>query len=324
MSEWAAWQPTDGMTAFDGSPLAADIDFFAPPPAEIGPIASAYSTLKIGEGPAKPWIRVLAITVLGLAAGIVVGFSHPMTGTSPIEAALILGGAAGFISFGIAVMRRVPVSCRYVGRDGVASFGWGSNQRVATEQTVLLFRDTISLRMGLTNQYVHGVFVSTSYSFRWERLPPAVPFVFSGSCPRNPRRKPYPVQEPLNFGYAAERAWTAFEYARIIEEFERLGTARFDLLRGDFVLVTPERVELQKKGRLTTIPMKEVESIEFEPGVVILRLHGSIKTPLISIGKGVYRIPFKDLANPQVLQLLLGEILARRNAPPKAINRGPG
>ena len=49
-----------------GDPLPQDVDFFVEPPAEIGPVTSAYSTLRLGK---EPWPLLLRVFLSAALAG---------------------------------------------------------------------------------------------------------------------------------------------------------------------------------------------------------------------------------------------------------------
>ncbi len=92
MSDRSVWTPPAGVTAHDGTPIPDDVDFFAEPPPEIGPVASAYSTLKVGRGADRRWIRAAIVLVLAGLGGYL-GWSVPSAeGPSPVCSS---GGASG-------------------------------------------------------------------------------------------------------------------------------------------------------------------------------------------------------------------------------------
>jgi len=64
-------QEPDEIKNHGGDFLPDDADFFVDPPEEIGPVLSAYSTLRQGKKPWPLWLRVaLGLFLSGVGAGI--------------------------------------------------------------------------------------------------------------------------------------------------------------------------------------------------------------------------------------------------------------
>src|SRR5262249_17810399 len=125
-----------------GDPLPHDVDFFAPAPPEIGPIFTAYSTLRTGVQPRPPRFRAGLALLLGgcavLAAAALVAAAEP-DGPGPY---LILPALTGSLAGGFAwLMTRFKHSCNYVGHDGVARFRCAGDRNHLTLREVFLFRD---------------------------------------------------------------------------------------------------------------------------------------------------------------------------------------
>src|SRR4051812_34613412 len=79
----SAWTPPPGVAEHSDQPIPPDADFFVPPPAEIGPVRSARTTLRLRNQPWAMWLRLaigLGITAAG--TGIIWG-CYLMSGNSP-------------------------------------------------------------------------------------------------------------------------------------------------------------------------------------------------------------------------------------------------
>jgi len=82
-----SWQPAPGVTDHSGAPLDPARDFFAAPPAEIGPVSSGRSTLARGQFVWPTWLRVALFAALSLLAGVVaIHFADPLIDASGPDA----------------------------------------------------------------------------------------------------------------------------------------------------------------------------------------------------------------------------------------------
>src|SRR5436305_1458122 len=66
--EAPAWTPGPDVLNHAGDPIAADADFFAPPPDEIGTVITAHSTLRRGQRPFSAPARGALMFVPGFVA----------------------------------------------------------------------------------------------------------------------------------------------------------------------------------------------------------------------------------------------------------------
>lgn len=118
------WTPGDGVRGLDGDPPPAAEVFFAEPPAEIGPVRSAGSTLWADEAEITPDAATIYPGALAAAMGLTAGLTaFVLTGWSLPFALLfaLLGALTAFAEvWRMACQRRY---CAFVGRDGAARFG---------------------------------------------------------------------------------------------------------------------------------------------------------------------------------------------------------
>ncbi len=311
MSDRSVWTPPAGVTAHDGAAIAEDVDFFAEPPPEIGPVASAYSTLKVGQGADRRWIRAAIVLVLAGLGGYL-GWSVPSK-EGPVVGLLFGGGFGAAIGLLIAFVGFKGHRCHFIGRDGIAVFKWRAAPIVPGPESMMLFRDALALRVELVDQYHNGIYSGTRYAFLWERQPPMAAFKFHGE--HRKKNGPYPTKEPFLFGLAAEQAWNAYQFPRLVAEIERGGAVRFDLKNGDYAVLTPVAIELRLKGQEGGVPFDEIEAVDVERGVVTIRLQGAKKGGFLSKESGFIRFPYPELANGRIFLVVANHLLAARARP---------
>src|SRR3569833_2040946 len=140
-------------------PRANPVDFLAPPPAEIGPLSSAESTLRAGRKPIPLILRLLMGTAF--AGAIVYAFSWATEGTrrQDRESLMILGFVFAFIAFALDMyLTRFNAVITYVGRDGVTRHKVRGHRNAFPKTQTLLFAQVDSLRAAQTRQFVNGVY----------------------------------------------------------------------------------------------------------------------------------------------------------------------
>lgn len=308
MSERSIWTPPEGVTAHDGTPIPRDLDFFAEPPPEIGPVTSAYSSLRVGKAAGRGALR-LAIVVGATGLGMYAGWSIPSV-QGPVVGMICAGGLAAGVGLLIAFLGFADHRCHFVGRDGVALFKWRGGPNVPGPDSVLLFRDAEALRVEMVDQYHNGAYAGTRYVFVWGRQPPAPPFKFQGT--HRKKNGPYPTKEPFLFGVAAEQAWNEYQFPRVLAEIERGGSVRFDLKKGDYAALLAEGIDLRLKGHEGGVAFEDVEAIDVERGVVAIRLVGAKKGGFLSKESGFIRFPYSELANGRIFLVVANHLLAAR------------
>src|SRR5581483_7500697 len=96
VSPWEqGWRPPAGVGDHSGGALRADVDFFAPPPEELGPVLSAWSTARVGEAVCPGWLRFAVIagaTALLLVVVDTATLAHCIARADRYEDQLVLRG----------------------------------------------------------------------------------------------------------------------------------------------------------------------------------------------------------------------------------------
>src|SRR5262249_47863480 len=253
-----------------GKPLPEDIDFFAEPPAEIGPLLSAYSTLRHGKRPWSVGGRLIVgggVGMLGLLGGGFLvsggGVPHPFW-----QAAwpLGLGGAAliaGLLCTGFSH------TCTYVGREGIARFTCSGSRDHLEESEILLFRNATELRTSQTRRYVNGVYQGTSYSFSWSDVGGRVRYELNGTY-KSAAGTPSST-DPFQFARAGEFAWTVYLLGEARRQVELAGSVPFNLKGGQWIRLGPGTVTLCLQGEPLELRAEALAGVVVQQGVVVFK-----------------------------------------------------
>jgi hypothetical protein len=310
------WQPPAGMTDHQGAPLPADRDFVAPPPDGIGPLLSAWSTVRAGQRVRPKWLRVAQCLAIGLGPLIAVEAFCAFIGMSQANTnrpALRL--AAGFIGllFGpiAAYLTRWREYCTYVGRDGVAEF---SHTGGAVRSKVLRFAGATELKVRRVDFYQGGFYNGSHYSYVWS-APGAKNLLKVSGRHRSPDNTP-PAGHHYYFAAAAEPAWNAHVVPRLLKEVEESGAARFPVSPKVTVAVGEGFIEIIKGSNTERLTRDRLMSVALEEGVI--RIKTSDAT-LLSF-KGKYAYTYAQVPNAMAMlvliqQLVLGDAPSRLARP---------
>jgi hypothetical protein len=292
-----------------GGPLPPDADFFVRPPAEIGPVTSASSTLRAGKRPWSPGQRLLGAGVAGLA-GLAVGFlivTACDVRSDFWQAVWPLGG--GGVGLGLVLLATgFKHTCTYVGREGVARFTCSGSRDHLTESAVFRFRDATELRTSQTLHYVNGVYQNTTFSFRWSDVGGRPRYEISGSH-KSKAGTPGPKSR-YHFARAAEVAWTVYLLGQVHRQLELSGSVAFNLKSGRWVRLGPGVITVCLDGEPVEVAAEDVAEADVDKGVVRLKRTDAREGWFSSTG--VYRFSFEHLANAQLFFHLLDKLVGVR------------
>jgi tetratricopeptide (TPR) repeat protein len=292
-----------------GGRHAADLDFFAGPPPEIGPLVSAHSTLKRGVVPATTAQRIRAL-VIGLLIGVAIGAGIDILAS--VESAFwyyawpiglgLIGTLGGWGS------TEFSHSCTYVGQLGVARYVCKKRRDHITDQRTLLFPWVTELRTSVTRRYRNSVYQGTDYSHAWSDAKGAVHFVIAGTY-ANEKGAPKDPTDYYHFALAAETTWSYYLLERADEELRRAGYLHFTLAGNDYVRVAPDWIELSFHGKQERRAASDIATVSLSQGQF------TIKTADASgwfFKKGVFSFEYGKMANVRLFLLAL-EKLCRIN-----------
>ncbi len=290
-----------------GDPLPVNGDYFVEAPAEIGPLTSAYTTLRRGQ---RPWslaarlVLCTAATVGGLFIGAGIDLIFDLFPDFWFFVWPILGPLVGFlIAF---FMTRFQHTLSYVGEEGVARYVCSGSRDNVTTKEIFCFRDATHLRITTTHHYNRGAYQHTSYNFVWTDVGGRKRYEITGT--HNSKNKMPPTKHAFHFARAAELAWTIFLLEDSRRKLETAGGVSFPLKGRQSIRICPGRIIFH---------MKEEEPIEWEAdevGDAVIQ-QGTVKIKRVDAKEGwfsstgVVKFPFNNLANAQLFFHLLDKVI---------------
>jgi hypothetical protein len=296
-SEWNA--PPGTRTHSDGV-NPPDAIFFVPPPAEIGEVTSAESTISLSKPPRKINTRLL---ITGLVAGPFAALAA-FGLLKPSNAALAWGIILFFL-FGTIVWfgTKTPVYCSYVGRLGAARFKYrGPNKAASFVQ--ILFPQAVELRSGATRHYTNGIYTGTSYTFVWTDTQGRTLCSLAGQHKgKNGLPK---AKDKYHFGHAAEIAWTEFLFDRAADELARNGAITFNITSNKSVGIGPGFIEFHWRGNPPQrFEAGEIGKLDLSEGM--FRVHHKDAKWYSTTGK--YAFAYAQMANARMFLIALDRFL---------------
>jgi len=317
----AKWTPSPELTDHAGNPLAQDLLFWTEPPAEIGPVISAYSTAHQGQ-PLRAFPLLILLggaAVLGLLINILVG-------ARPVYAApwlFVLPLVALYVAFKLdrVIERHFPHSfeATFVGERGWARESLDIHSK--TQKTQLQFGPHLTLFNDSSYSYERGRCRGLHFDLRWllrngEEAGRIDERSWSGD-------RIAPDAYGLHFALAAERSWARTIEAGVVAETQHGGSAVFA------IKTSPSggrgALRLSAQGidvRYGEVAMR-LNFSEMEPVSVFHEAFGTGKKDecLMLRKKGVAKhqwgvttltVPFGEIANVRLLLDLLERKIGRQ------------
>ena len=265
------WLPPDDVTAHNGEPIDRTRDFFQPPPAEIGKVLTAHSTLVRGKEPYSLGGRLMIVLfapALILAIGYLITGDGPQYGNTigpliPMAVVAVIAFAVGWYYTGFSQ------TCSYVGEEGLARYVLkGPKATTPVTPEVFPFQQASELRTAQTRNFYNGVYTGTTYHFTWTDPTGSKRFKLSG----NYRSKEGTPKKDDKFwlGRSAEGAWNMRQSAALQKELEAKGYCQFNLGGGDFVRVGPGFFEFGMKGEVARINAEEIKTLNLSDGRFVI------------------------------------------------------
>jgi hypothetical protein len=289
-----------------GKPLPADIDFFIPPPAEIGPLRSACSTLRQGNEPIPLAARLFIMAPVGGLLWFVctmilfyLDIRNPFWKTV-LPMVVVLVGA-----YIVVRATRFRHTCSYVGQEGVARYICSGKRDNITTSELFLFRGATDLRTATTIRYYNGAYQGTDYSFTWSDISGQPRYQVKGSHNSEPGTPP--AKDPYQFGRAAEINWTLYLIQGAYELINMGGSVLFTIKGGDWIKLGKGVLTLSTGGSTVEWPVEDIRDCAIKQGIVRIRRKDA-KEGWFSV-VGVYKFSFNHLANAQLFFHMLDKVV---------------
>jgi hypothetical protein len=283
-----------------GEAQGTDRDYFVPPPASIGAVESAYTTLTTGAATHSVGKRLMKAAPAPLVAAAVACVVALAAGASAVSGFVLWPAAAaaliGWVTWNEAAFRP---RCTYVGRDGMALYACKGRPDTITRSAVLLFRDAAALRTAQTVVYRNGAYQHTTYDFQWTDARGRRLYQVNGQF--HAEKQQPPAGDPFHFGAAGEVAWTRALLSRAEEDLRRTGWLEFPLGGGilpgsaRWIRVGKGWIEVRLSGKGERLQAADIASVFVHRGEVTIRTHDA---RVGAFGdKGLYTFPYREMAN---------------------------
>jgi hypothetical protein len=297
----------EDVTDHRGERRGPDYELFVPPPPEIGKIASAESTLKLGKTEHPLLNRVFLVLVPAvLSAGAVQWLARNESRDDQQAMFWVSIALAVAVFVTIGYFTRFVHRCSYVGDDGVATFLLKGCRRATPKGQVLLFTQAAELRASQTRHFLNGVYTGTFYDYRWSDAAGRRIFRLKGKY--QGKDKPPKPLDAFHFASAADVAWSTHYLDRAQAQLEREGSIAFGVDRGRVVRVGPGFMEFHFGGEPVRVTREEIGAVNLGGGTFSFK-HKDAKW-YRSAGK--FNFPYGQMANGKVFFLVLEKLMGYR------------
>lgn len=263
----------------DGTPCDQGDIFFGDLQGQIGEILSGTTNVNRAykSGVRNPWGAArIGLGILGLIVGAIGGIilGESLTRDDTLHLVMIIaGGVIGFLMLSLPVQPKH--ACSVVGSLGVAQFkrkGWNGRAK----GDVFPFSQGGQLRTQQTTHYTNGVYSGDSINFAWYNANGGKVFSIVGRYYRNKKRG-IPRDNPVNFAWAAERAWSLYRLPQVINDLDQGRSVRFSVGKKDWIGIGRGRIELGFKGQQQELANNEIQNITLARGFMTIAAVGSKK-----------------------------------------------
>ena len=287
-----------------GQRRPAEAEFFAEPPAEIGKVKSAESTLKPGGHAMSFGVRLLIGTVIGGA--VLYGVRWLGNETSPADREMMqtVGVLAGLGALGITLlMTRFKAKCSYVGEQGIAEFTLKGKREAQPTVQMLLFAQARELQTRQTRHYVNGIYTGTVYDYTWTDR--AGKHLWRRQGTYRQRKKGLRAGEPFRFVQAAEIAWSIHYLERANQVLNTEGSIPFRVDKHRVVRVGLGFLEFHFGGEPVRLAREDIDKVSLGNGVFQFK-HKDANWYSLS---GKYSFQYGTIANARVFLLALEKLM---------------
>jgi hypothetical protein len=301
-----SWNPPAGTKDHLGEALPPDLWFFQGPPLEIGEVASAWGTARLGEEVKSPWVVKGALVGVALAAlfsVISIAFTQ-RPGQTPVVQLTVSGivGLALGLWFAKANLRKFPV-VTYVGRLGAARYTMREGPQNPAAAEVLRFADAAELRTSMTRRFVNGAYQGTMYSFIWTDSATKQLLRIMGT--HKAKEGLPPASDLFCFGAAAEMAWSNYRLAGLEEQLIKSGFVQFNVSGNDYVRVAPAAFEFHFGGETQRITADQIKTLSLSQGT----FHIVSKDAGWFGRKGKFHFAYGNIANALLFRLAIRKLI---------------
>lgn len=281
-----------------GGTLSAKRVFFAPPPPEIGPVQSGFSSQMAGQIDLMGWVTaIFGASFFGIGmVGLCIGYL-----LNRLDVPWIYPMAVGVVLTLIFLWAMLPhPTCTYVGKNGLARI-----TRIRGKDTVEMFlfsRDS-SLTVERTRMHHNGIYTGTHSSHIF--LNTATQQKFSIGCDFYEMKGKIPENSLFHFGDRGEIALTEYLLPLAIKRLEQGESERFSFSSAMNIELGPRSLIIQQREKRSEIRYEDIERVSVDNGTITLMEKGG-KRGFLGLGKeGVFSFSYSLLPNARLFFLLL-------------------
>lgn len=252
------WEPAEGVVTHGATEIPEDMHFFRDPPADIGEVKTAWSTLLHGKKPMAMGTRFFAGAI---TAAIIIAIGLVLSAPPGDLICYIVGPIVGIIVW---VVLGFKHTCSYVGSAGMARYVLKGSLDAEPTEEVLVFSEASDLTSGQTRHYTNGVYTGTNYNFVWTDAGGSTLLKLNGQYSS---KEGFPkVKDPFHFARVGEILWNDHLAARLQAELDEHGSVEFPVNKNDFVRVGAGFLEFDFKGNVQRVPAEEIKKLNISGG----------------------------------------------------------
>jgi hypothetical protein len=272
------WNPPPTVTEHNGEPLAPDLDFFVEPPAEIGAVRTAHTSLKKGVRERPVALRVgLALVAGAVGFVLTVGFDHLtkiLFVASDITRTPLVLWYSIFVPLWVYLGWRKSAFkhfCSFAGDYGCAHFQCEHARTKVTRISDLHFKDASAVSTRFIRRTKNGVYQGTSFYFDWYSSN-AEKAIFSISGSHMADSKTPPANNFYHFARAVESAWYRYVTPAIDAEFTQKGSVKFYMGSNRWSVLGRGYIEfVDEHGKVSRCAAEEIGSAKLFDGDLTIR-----------------------------------------------------
>ncbi|HUA62140.1 MAG TPA: hypothetical protein VML19_25510 [Verrucomicrobiae bacterium] len=227
------WTPPASLTDHQGNRLDPQADFFMAPPAEIGAIRSAYTSLNKTKGARTIPVRIAITAAFAIIGFLLIwGFNFlskiifviaEISHTPEMLWILLLTGLPAYWGWRFSAFRHF---CTFAGQFGCAEYRCEGERSRIVQRTVFLFRQAGALSTGATRRSRNGVYQGTYYFYAWY-TPDRSRILYHVKGQHFAEKKKPGPWDPYCFVLAVEKAWYAHLAPQLQAQFATQGYVKF-------------------------------------------------------------------------------------------------
>jgi hypothetical protein len=314
------WNPPPAVTEHSREPLAADRDFFVEPPAEIGMIRSAHTSLaKSAQAKSTPVRAAIALAFGAVGFLLAMGFNWltglliipaSLTGTPPALWAAIFALLPVYLGWRKSAFNQ---SCNFVGGNGCAQFRCEGNRATIVQKSVFLFQSATGVATRINRTSKNGVYQNTRFYFNWFSSD-TEESIFEVTGMHHSDSKTPPADSIFNFAHATELAWYDFVSPKIDADLARqgflkfyMGYNRWAVLGGGYIRI------VDKDGKDSKCLAEDIGSVTLRDAYLTIRRKDA-KSSLFDLfnHEGVFGFNYAAMHNPRIFLYFFEKLLGVR------------